>query len=281
MPARLGVASLETLCLAQLRPLVTSLVLASADTVSRLPGAGGGLGAQRASAAAALDTVVWRLQELLVARTPHYLHPAITAQLLAALAAAHAAPPPPATSLPERRRALVWRQAVARWAQLLASPATTQLRLGGAGAGLGLVAAVCGVLPDVPNLCSLDLQPWSCVKHNLLHSREVTMTHDPASVLYSEHSAGVQPDVPPPADQPRSVGRGPGHYCQHCDLLSSASLPQHLTIRGNTASCWPPAGLLLTSCVRQVSDEAAATLCRLRLLRRLHLDQVRTISAYG
>ena len=47
------------------------------------------------------------------------------------------------------------------------------------------------------------------------------------------------------------------------------------------ASCWPPAGLLLTSCVLQVSDEAAATLCRLRLLRRLHLDQVRTISAYG
>ena len=59
-----------------------------------------------------------------------------------------------------------------------------------------------------------------------------------------------------------------------CPQLLSLSISQSEVTR-------PPAGLLLTSCVRQVSDEAAATLCRLRLLRRLHLDQVRTISAYG
>ena len=247
MPARLGVASLETLCLAQLRPLVTSLVLASADTVSRLPGAGGGLGAQRASAAAALDTVVWRLQELLVARTPHYLHPAITAQLLAALAAAHAAPPPPATSLPERRRALVWRQAVARWAQLLASPATTQLRLGGAGAGLGLVIAVCGVLPDVPNLCLLDLQPWSCVKHNLLHSREVTvtMTQPPSSTVNTlqEFSLMFLPQLTSLAVSDVDLDIIV-NIATFCPQLLSLSISQS-EVTQYPASCWPPAGLLL------------------------------------
>ena len=65
-----------------------------------------------------------------------------------------------------------------------------------------------------------------------------------------------------------------------CPQLLSLSISQSEVTR-YPASCWPPAGLLLTSCARQVSDEAAATLCRLRLLRRLHLDQVLTISAYG
>ena len=72
-----------------------------------------------------------------------------------------------------------------------------------------------------------------------------------------------------------------------CPQLLSLSISQSEVTRypascwPPAASCWPPVGLLLTSCVPQVTDEAAATLCRLRLLRRLHLDQVRTISAYG
>ena len=61
-----------------------------------------------------------------------------------------------------------------------------------------------------------------------------------------------------------------------CPQLLSLSISQSEVTRYPASCC-----LLLTSCVRQVSDEAAATLCRLRLLRRLHLDQVRTISAYG
>ena len=75
-----------------------------------------------------------------------------------------------------------------------------------------------------------------------------------------------------------------------CPQLLSLSISQSEVTRYPASCCLllppaglllAPAGLLLTSCVPQVSDEAAATLCRLRLLRRLHLDQVRTISAYG
>ena len=68
-----------------------------------------------------------------------------------------------------------------------------------------------------------------------------------------------------------------------CPQLLSLSISQSEVTRYPASCCLLLASccLLLTSIVRQVSDEAAATLCRLRLLRRLHLDQVRTISAYG
>ena len=75
------------------------------------------------------------------------------------------------SSLEIRRKSMLWRQVVARWSSLLCCDAVTSLKLDPA-ADLGLVTSVCDLLPDMTRLHSLNIQPWSCVKHNLLHSHE-------------------------------------------------------------------------------------------------------------
>ena len=121
-----------------------------------------------------VDKAIENLQDLFFVYTSHYFHKDISQEILAALSSLcknqvrnERSSSYPHQTLEERRKSWLKEQIILRFSTLLCHQAVHHLILHN-DLEPSLVQAVCGAVPDIPSLQSLDLGSWQCRKYGLL-----------------------------------------------------------------------------------------------------------------
>ena len=169
MPVKKQVQRLECLALCQLDKILKRCCLQLAEFISENYSEDKICGVH----SSALETMIGDVQRMLLVQTPHYCHGRIVTIILDTLSQLHSNMMSlvPVTQV-DRRKKMVMKQVLCRWSSLLCVDTVTSLTPAPV-TDLGLILSLSHVLPDCSNLAILNLQPWSCVKHNLLHCYEV------------------------------------------------------------------------------------------------------------